>query len=150
MIPRLWYIEFARFAAIGAVAFVVDTVVLYAGLAGGLGLYGGRLLSYFVAATFTWYVNRRITFVATRAHGATAVIAEWMRFLAANLAGGSINYALYASLVSAFQLARAYPVLGVAAGAIAGLGVNFTLSKFIVFRQQFTNRQPHHADESDR
>ncbi len=145
---RLWHIEFTRFAAIGAVAFVVDTLVLYAGLAVGLGLYWGRLLSYFVAATFTWYANRRITFGATRAHGATAATAEWMRFLAANLVGGIVNYTLYAWLVSAFPLVRTYPVFGVAAGAIAGLGANFTLSKFVVFRERFANRES--FDESDR
>ena len=57
-----------------------------------------------------------------------------MRYLAANLVGGIVNYSIYAYLVSMFAFVRAYPVLGVAAGAMAGLGVNFTLSKFVVFR----------------
>jgi putative flippase GtrA len=133
-VERVWKLQFARFAVIGTAAFVVDTVVLYGGLAIGLGLYGGRALSYLVAATFTWYGNRRITFAATRAHGAKAAAAEWIRFLMANLVGGAVNYATYAGLVNLLPVVRAYPILGVAAGSIAGLGVNFTLSKFVVFR----------------
>ena len=137
-VERLWKAKFARFAAIGSAAFVVDSAVLYGGLALGLGLYWGRAVSYLVAATFTWYGNRRITF-ATHAHGASAVAAEWIRFLSANLVGGAVNYATYAGLVSLLPLVRAYPVLGVAAGSIAGLGVNFTLSKFLVFRASRSN-----------
>jgi putative flippase GtrA len=122
-----------RFAVVGTAAFVVDTTVLYVALWAGLGLYSGRAVSYVVAATFTWYGNRSITF-ATHAHGMTAVAAEWVRFLLTNLVGGAVNYAVYAALVSQSEFVRAYPVLAVAAGSIAGLSVNFTLSKLLVFR----------------
>ncbi len=133
-IQRLWQSEFLRFAAIGTVAFVIDTIVLYVMLWIGLGHYGGRAISFLVALTFTWNGNRRITFASTRAHGAHAIAAEWLRYLMANLTGGLVNYSMYAWLVSAFPLVRANPVLGVAAGSIAGLSVNFTLSKLLVFR----------------
>lgn len=134
LVERVWQAEFARFAVIGTAAFVVDTAVLYTGLALGLGFYWGRAVSFLVAATFTWYGNRRFTFTHTRARGTGAIIAEWARFLMANLVGGVVNYATYAALVNLVPIVRAYPVLGVAAGSIAGLSVNFTLSKFVVFR----------------
>ena len=35
-------LQFLRFGVVGTVGFVVDSAVLYAGLALGLGLYGGR------------------------------------------------------------------------------------------------------------
>jgi len=130
----LWGSQFARFALVGTAAFVVDTLVLYGGLWLGLGYYWGRAASYFVAATFTWYGNRRITFAATRASGAAAIAAEWARFLIANLGGGLVNYGVYAALVNVLPVVRAYPALGVAAGSIAGLTLNFALSKFVVFR----------------
>jgi putative flippase GtrA len=125
---------FLRFAFIGTVAFVIDTIVLYILLWIGIGHYRGRVVSYLTALTFTWYGNRRITFVSTRAHGARGIAAEWVRYLMANLTGGLVNYLMYAWLVSAFPIVRENPVLGVAAGAIAGLSVNFTLSKMLVFR----------------
>ena len=37
--------EFLRFGVVGTIGFVVDTAVLYAGLALGLGLYCGCALS---------------------------------------------------------------------------------------------------------
>ena len=133
-IERLWQSEFLRFAVIGTVAFLVDTVVLYILLWMGVGHYRGRVVSFMTALTFTWYGNRQITFASTRAHGARAIAAEWLRYVMANLLGGVVNYSTYAWLVSAFPIAHANPVLGVAAGAIAGLSVNFTLSKLLVFR----------------
>jgi putative flippase GtrA len=132
-LERLWGLQFFRFAVVGTTAFVVDTAVLYAAIWAGLGLYAGRAVSYLVAATFTWYGNRRLTF-STHAHGAPAIAAEWIRFLVANLAGGAVNYATYAAAIAWLPLVRAYPVLGVAAGSLAGLSVNFLASKFVVFR----------------
>ena len=137
-VERIWKAQFLRFAAVGTAAFVVDTAVLYTGLAVGLGFYWGRALSFVVAATFTWYGNRRVTFTQTHAHGAGAIAAEWARFLLANLVGGAVNYGTYAALVNLVPAVRAYPVLGVAAGSIAGLSVNFTLSKLLVFRDRRT------------
>jgi putative flippase GtrA len=132
-LARAWNTQFIRFAAVGTAAFVVDTAVLYLALWAGLGLYSGRVVSYLFAATFTWYGNRRITF-ATHARGVAAATVEWIRFLLTNLVGGAVNYAVYAVLVSQLELVHAYPLLGVAAGSLAGLSVNFTLSKWLVFR----------------
>jgi hypothetical protein len=39
-----------------------------------------------------------------------------------------------AALVNAFSVAAAQPVLGVAVGSLAGLLVNFTISRHVVFR----------------
>ena len=43
-IQRLWQSEFLRFAVIGTVAFVIDTIVLYVMLWVGLGHYRGACL----------------------------------------------------------------------------------------------------------
>jgi putative flippase GtrA len=48
--------------------------------------------------------------------------------------GGLVNYATYAILVTWVPMAAAHPVLGVAAGSIAGLTVNFLLSRRVVFK----------------
>jgi len=133
-VRRLAQTQLARFAVIGTLAFFVDTIVLYAALAAGLGFYAGRAVSYLVAVTFTWYGNRRITFADSRAHGAAAVATEWLKFVATNLVGGAANYATYAVLVANVGIVRAFPVLGVAAGSLVGMTLNFTLSKFVVFR----------------
>lgn len=130
---QIWRSTFLRFALIGAAGFVVDTATLYAARGLGADLYSGRVVSYLVAATFTWFGNRTITFAASRARGAGGMVREWLTFLLVNLGGGLTNYAVYALLVTLSSTVAAYPVLGVAAGSIAGLAVNFAASKRFVF-----------------
>lgn len=124
--------QLLSFSVVGVVGFVVDASVLYLAMhVLGAGLYVGRLLSYLAAATTTWALNRRYTFHAQRSpHKA----AEWGRFMAANAVGGLVNYTTYAVLVTWSALAAGHPVLGVAAGSVAGLAVNFLLSRHVVFR----------------
>jgi putative flippase GtrA len=124
-------LEFLRFGVVGTIGFVVDTAVLYAGIALGLGLYGGRAVSYLVAATTTWALNRLWTF---RGRGNGPVHQQWALFLVVNLIGFAMNYGTYAALIAFVPMVAAHPVLGVAAGAIAGMFGNFVLSRQLVFR----------------
>lgn len=133
LIARVWAYPFIRFGVVGTGGFVVDTAVLYAMLALGLDRYSGRAVSYLCAATFTWFGNRTITFTEARATGAKAMAAEWLRFLVTNLGGGAVNYSAYAVLVTFSGTVRAYPVLGVAAGALSGMTVNYLASRWLVF-----------------
>jgi len=121
---------FLSFAIIGVAGFVVDSIILLGVVWGfGVGLYLGRVFSFLGAATFTWAMNRRFTF---RTHGNNK-LREWGRFLVANSAGGLVNYAVYATLIAGSATVAALPVLGVAAGSIAGLSINYMLSKRAVF-----------------
>jgi putative flippase GtrA len=125
--------EFLRFGAVGTVGFLVDSAVLLAGLGLGLGLYSGRVLSYIAAATTTWALNRAWTF---RGRGeADPAWQQWGLFLAVNLLGFACNYGTYAALVSLSPLVGRQPVIGVAAGALAGMAGNFLLSRRFVFRR---------------
>jgi len=124
--------QFLAFGVVGTVGFLVDAGVLTLALAfSDLGYYWGRLLSFLAAATVTWALNRRYTF---RAAAKDRRFMQWARFVAVNSGGGLVNYATYAALIAASALVRDWPVLGVAAGSIAGLLVNFTLSKWLVFK----------------
>jgi putative flippase GtrA len=122
--------QFLRFGVVGTVGFLVDTAVVYA-THQWLGLIGAGILSFFVAATGNWFLNRSWTF---RGMGRGRLHHEWMRFLGANAFGFVLNRGAYIALIATVPLCSAYPVLAVAAGSIAGLGVNFTLSRRIVFR----------------
>ena len=59
---------------------------------------------------------------------------QWLLFVVVNLGGFVLNYGTYALLVTFVPTVAAHPVLGVAAGAIAGMFANFALSRQIVFR----------------
>jgi putative flippase GtrA len=122
---------FLRFSAVGTVGFLVDVAVLYLALGVGFGKYSGRVVSYVCASTSTWALNRRFTFHARKSR---RWLREWARFFVANAAGGASNYLVYATLVSASPFVDRYKVIGVAAGSIIGLAINFNLSRFVVFR----------------
>jgi putative flippase GtrA len=123
--------QFLRFGVVGTAGFLVDTAVLYAMLALGLGPYGGRVVSYLAAASATFALNRAWTF---RAAARAPVARQWSAFVLLNLLGFAVNYGTYAVLLAGSATVAAYPVLGVAAGSIAGMFINFAVSRRFVFR----------------
>ncbi len=125
-------LQFLKFGVVGTIGFVVDTAVLYAGLALGLGLYWGRAVSYLAAASGNWALNRLWTF---RGSGGGPAARQWAIFVAVNLVGFAFNYGTYAVLVATSAFVAAHPVIGVAAGSLAGLASNFLLSRRFVFRE---------------
>ena len=122
--------QFVMFGVVGAAGFVADTATVYA-LRQMLGLYGAGVVAYAVAASVNWLLNRRWTF---RGKGSGPAHRQWARFLLVNLGGLALNRGTYAALVTFVPRCAAEPVWAVAAGAIAGLAVNFNLSRSLVFR----------------
>jgi putative flippase GtrA len=122
--------EFIKFGMVGCCGFVVDTAVVY-GLRGPLGLYGAGLVSYVIAATVTWILNRSWTF---RGRGSGPAHHQWGRFLGVNTLGFTLNRGTYALLVTFVPLCAAQPVFATFAGAVAGMFVNFNMSRALVFR----------------
>ncbi len=88
-------VQFGKFGVVGVIGLVVDTAVLYAGLALGLEFFAARVPSFFAAATATWALNRAFTF-----KGATTgpLHRQWAKFIAANAFGGVVNYAVSVGL----------------------------------------------------
>lgn len=121
--------QFLRFGIVGSLGFIVDVTVLYLMLTVGAGFATGRLVSFFCAVTFTWYLNRHFTFKDQDSKPSS----QWLRFTLVNMIGGSANYLIYLLLVYQVPLVAELPVLGVAVGSIAGLLINFTLSRAMVF-----------------
>ena len=125
-----WLFELVRFGLVGVAGFVVNAVGV-ALIAKITNLYLAGLLSWVVAATVTWFLNRIWTF-AEREH--VPMWRQWLHFLGANFFGLILYYATYAAAIFAIPQCAAHPVGAVAAGSLAGLIANFTLSKRLVFR----------------
>lgn len=127
--------RFFRFAIVGCAGYGVDVAALYVAIYGlGAGLYWGRVFSYLCASSSTWYMNRRITFADLRSD---KFAGEWLKFVLLNGVGGVVNYVTYTvylhySLHSGFSFA-ATPAVAVAFGSLSGLGVNYILSRKLVF-----------------
>ncbi len=122
--------QFLRFGVVGTVGFVIDTATVYP-LRHSLGLYGAGVAGYVTAATGNWILNRLWTF---RGQGSGPAHRQWAMFMLTNLGGFVLNRGTYALLVTFVDAAARQPVIAIAAGAVAGLFVNFTLSRRLVFR----------------
>lgn len=126
--------QIGRFAVIGAIGFVVDGGILtilnslYA-----FDLLFSRLVSYPVAVTVTWYLNRHRTFSESKDQRAAL---EWGRYTAVNSIGALLNMSIFFSLVYRFKLMANMPLLPLLIAASIALIFNFLASKHIVFREQ--------------
>jgi putative flippase GtrA len=122
---------FLRFSLVGFLGFVVDAGVLRAVVAAlGVNLYAGRVISFLTAATVTWALNRSFTF----RHKGAARALQWARFICVNALGACVNFGTYALLIKTLIFAREYPSFAVACGSVAGMALNFTLMRKLVFR----------------
>ncbi len=121
----------ALFCVSGGLALLVDIAVLYA-LKGAMGYYGARAVSFWCAATFTWWFNRTFTFQGTKP---SSIWAEYLAYLSSMVVGGVLNYGAYVLSLQAFEVVRAHPELGVAIGSLAGLGFNFLSARRILRKQ---------------
>ena len=125
--------EFFRFALAGAAGFIVDAGILHL-CQHALGYYGGRALSFACAVFTTWLINRSLTF--RNKHSGFSLWQEFLRYVSLMLAGGAVNYGCYVVLTLVSATVRECPVLGVAAGSIAGMLGNYLSVKFLLFRHQ--------------
>lgn len=126
--------EFLFFATIGAFGYLVDVGVLSLALLCGLGFYFGRVVSFLSAATFTWYGNRKLTFVSPADGTGVGAAGQLVQFICWNALGGAVNFGVYAVLIREGGVFVRMPFLAVAGGSLAGLAINFLVSKFFVFR----------------
>lgn len=121
-----------RFGVAGLIGFVVDAAVLHSLIAAtGLNPYLARLPSFLAAATATWLINRYWAFADRRGD---RLLREWLHYLLAMAGGGGVNYGVYSALLLGSELVRAWPVLGVAAGSLAGMVTNYLSSRWLIFR----------------
>ena len=116
------------FCVSGGLALFVDIGVLYVSRP-WLGNYGGRALSFLVAATFTWLFNRNITFKGPKEG---SVLKEYLTYLSSMAVGGAINYGTYAACIQAFEAVRHQPEWGVAIGSVVAMGFNFMSARRIM------------------
>ncbi len=127
------FFEAFRFGLVGVAGYVVDVAVLLAVVRLGVDPFTARVPSFLAAASCTWFLNRRFTFRDPAARSGP-VRRQWALFVLLMLPGAALNYGTYALLLAQWDLARHVLALPVAAGALAGMTLNFVVSKFVVFR----------------
>lgn len=117
----------------GVAGFAVDSAVLYL-MAPVLGWYAARVVSFICAATATWWFNRRFTFVdAERTARAADTLRQYVKYLGSMTLGGLVNYLTYVMALRWLDGPLA-PLFGVALGSGAGLLLNFSVARWLIFK----------------
>jgi putative flippase GtrA len=124
------------FLLAGVVGFVVDGGLLALEVhVLHMNVYLARGISFAVAVTVTWLINRRLTFRSTRAsEGGRG--REYGRYLTVQVAGALVNLGVFSGLVAGVPSLRTLPIVPLAVGAVFGLVVNYAGSRYWVFSER--------------
>ncbi len=120
-----------RFLIVGSIGFGLDGGILTA-LTNGLGSdpYPARALSFAVAVTVTWALNRSWTFTGRKN---THPARQYGLYFVFQIIGALINLLVFALALEFLPLAARFPILALAAGSITALIFNYLAAKNLVF-----------------
>lgn len=119
------------FVLVGAIGFLIDAGILTTLMTGfSFGHYGARAISFTVAVTATWYMNRRWVFgrIAVRMSGR-----EYTAYLLVQIIGALINLSVFFAVIEFVPELVRMPVIPLALGAAVALLFNFGASSRFVF-----------------
>jgi len=131
--PRGELALFLKFGLVGGGGFLVDALVLQAGLALGLGPAAARAVSVLVAMHATFLANDALVF---REHRARPLPARWAGYLLANSFGALCNYAVFLALTGSGAPGLSRPLAALAVGSAIGWGVNYAGSRMLAYRSR--------------
>lgn len=122
--------EILRFGVVGTAGFLADAGVLSLLLYWSMPPSWARLISFPIALSVTWLANRHWTFSEGRSR---RPVQQYIRYATIQIAGASLNLAIYFSLIAMGGLFKTYPVLALAAGSVSAMFVNYYLSRRLAF-----------------
>jgi len=121
------------FIVVGAIGFLIDAGILTLLMTGfGLDHYSARAISFTVAVTFTWYMNRRWVFEKSAVSMSGR---EYSSYLVVQAIGAVINLSVFVVIIERVPSLTNMPVLPLAVGAVAALLFNFSASSRFVFSE---------------
>lgn len=121
------------FAVVGAIGFLIDAGILTTLMIGfGLDHYASRAISFTVAVTCTWYLNRRWVFGRD---AASMNKREYSAYLIVQIVGAAINLSVFVVVIEMLPDLANIPVIPLAIGAAAALLFNFAASSRYVFSE---------------
>lgn len=116
------------FLAVGGTGMVVD-LSAFTLLMRVLPVGGARAVAIGVAMTWNFWLNRRLTFSASRS---SAALPQYVRFCLSCTVGAAINWTV--SILTTAIWTELTPQVSAFFGIVAGTGFNYVLSKRLVFR----------------
>lgn len=129
LLQRQWIQELFCFGVVGVLGFLVNTAAVYT-LSAVVDMYAAGVLAFIAAASCTWFFNRHWTFLDGRQN---PWFKQLRQFVFANFIGFLFYMGVYSSIIYFSEIGPSHPWIAVAGGSLAGLGINFSLSKCFVF-----------------
>ena len=121
------------FAVVGVVGFAVDGGLLtYLVHYAGWNPFSSRGVSFSLAVTVTWLLNRTIVFRLPD-HGSRRPGSEYGKYFLVQIGGAALNLAVYWGLLTEAPSLQAVPILALACGAVFGLVFNYVGARLWVF-----------------
>jgi putative flippase GtrA len=126
------------FGVIGGIGFLVDAAAL-ASLTHVAHWSAGqaRLLSFPIAVTVTWALNRRYTF---REQAMQRGSTELLGYFAIQFMGAAINVIVFALCLIEVPTLKSAPLVPLALGALIAFAFNFYVTHSFYSRGQFSQR----------
>jgi putative flippase GtrA len=119
------------FALIGGIGFLVDALVLALLVHGhGWGKYSARFVSFAIAVTVTWLLNRNFTFADNRTSNRRS---EYTRYITVQITGMGINLLIYSLCIETSAVMDRWPVIALAVGSAVALIFNYVGARIFVF-----------------
>jgi len=119
------------FLVVGTIGLLVDAAILAALVYGfEWGNYSARVVSFGVAVTTTWLLNREFVFSDGKL---ASTRKEYSRYLTLQGTSMVVNLGVYSLAIMLSPVMAEYPLLPLAAGCAAGLVFNYTGMRFFVF-----------------
>ncbi len=130
------------FAVVGAIGFLIDAGLLTVLMTGfDFDHYTARAISFAVAVTSTWYINRRWVFdrQAVQMSGR-----EYLSYVVVQVIGAMINLLVFIAAIELIDGLVKIPVIPLAMGAAVALPFNFIASSRFVFADSHsdTTKEP--------
>jgi putative flippase GtrA len=121
------------FAVVGAIGFLIDASILTLLMTGvGLDHYTARAVSFAVAVTSTWYMNRRWVFDRKSVQMSGR---EYSSYVVVQIVGATINLLVFVAAIEFIEALRNIPVIPLAMGAAVALLFNYGASSRFVFNE---------------
>jgi putative flippase GtrA len=122
------------FIAVGAVGFALDAgLMLLTIKALACHPIGARLVSFPVAVTCTWLLNRHWAF---RGRGLQSRSVEYVGYFAIQVAGAALNVGVFLGCLLLWPLLASVPLLPLTFGAAVALLFNYALLRRALYRRE--------------
>ncbi|AAO91344.1 GtrA family protein [Coxiella burnetii] len=120
-----------RFLTIGVIGLLIDITFLYL-FRHEMGLIPAKILSYVIAVTITWFLNRCFTFRSQDSRR----VQEWMRYAFIYAITGCIHVLMFTALVYRYPVLHTHPIFALIITAVVIAFINFGFTKYFAFKKR--------------